>query len=134
MPRSRWPFLLAFFTLIAVIYAIKGYRASEEPKSGDALVLLRLRATGSDLSKPHSINFFIYLPTREAALNIADRIRAKGFGARVDHEGPGPNWLCLGTKSMVPDLAAIEAAGADFDEMARCLGGEYDGWETSVVR
>ena len=36
MPRSRWPFLIAFFALIAVIYAIKGYRAFGEPKSGDA--------------------------------------------------------------------------------------------------
>ena len=134
MPRSRWAFLLACFTLVAVMYAIKGYRASKESKSGDALVLARLRASGSDLSKPHSIEFFIYLPTREAAQNIADQIRAKGFGARVDRKGQGPNWLCLGTKSMVPDLAAIEAIGADFDEMARSLGGEYDGWETTVVK
>jgi hypothetical protein len=132
--RSRWQFLLAFFALIAVIYAIKGYRAFGEPKSGDALVLAQLREAGSDLSKPHPIEFFIYLPTRESALNIADKIRAKGFGARVDRAAQGPNWLCLGTKSMVPDLAAIEAIGAGFDEMARSLGGEYDGWETAVVK
>ncbi len=33
MPRSRWPFLLAFFALLAVIYAMKGYRASESRKA-----------------------------------------------------------------------------------------------------
>jgi regulator of RNase E activity RraB len=117
-----------------VIYAIKGYRAGGKPKSGDALVLDQLRKAGSDLSKPHSIEFFLYLPTQEAAQKVADEIRRKGFGASVKRAEQGPNWLCLGTKSMVPDLLAIEAVRAEFEKTAQSFGGEYDGWGTPVVK
>jgi regulator of RNase E activity RraB len=134
VPKSPWPLLLAFVSLIVVVYAIKGYRAAGKPKGGDALVLAQLKKAGSDLSKPHSIEFFVYLPTQEAAQKAAEQIRSKGFDVKVDRAAQGPNWLCFATKSMVPELAAIEAIRSDFDGIARLLGGEYDGWGTPVVK
>ena len=107
MPRSRWPFLLAFVTVIAVIYAIKGYRALEKPKSGDALVLLQLRATGSDLSKPHSIEFFIYLPTREAGKTLLIRFERRALvresieqaRARIGYASAPNRWCLISRRS-----------------------------------
>jgi hypothetical protein len=134
VPKSPWSVLLAFFVLIVIVYAIKGYRGGGKPKGGDALVLAQLKKAASDLSKPHQIEFFVYLPSEEAAHKAADQIRSKGFGAKVDRAALGPNWLCLATKSMVPDLVTIEGIRSDFDRIARSLGGEYDGWGTPVVK
>jgi hypothetical protein len=79
MPKSLWTILLLVVgVLIVIAYAGKGYRAAAEPKSGDALVLAQLKKAGSDLSKPHSIEFFLYLPTQETAEKAADQIRSKG--------------------------------------------------------
>ena len=134
MPRSPWPFLIALFALIIIVYAVKGYRGAGKPKSGDELVLDQLRKAGSDLSKPHSVEFYLYLPTQEAAEKAADQIRTNGFDVKVDRAAQGPDWLCLATKSMVPDLTAIETLRAEFDKIAQSLGGEYDGWGTPTVK
>jgi hypothetical protein len=103
VPKSPWPILLVFFALIVIVYAVKGYRAAGRPKSGDALVLAQLKEAGSDLSKPHSIEFFLYLPTQDAAEKAADQIRRNGFDVKIDRPAESPTWLCLATKSMVPD-------------------------------
>jgi hypothetical protein len=133
MPKSPWPILLVFAALIVIIYAVKGYRAGGQPKSGDALVLAQLKKAGSDLSRPHPIEFFLYLPTQEAAENAANQIRDKGFDVKVDRAAEGPNWLCLATKSMVPDLTTLEGLRIEFGGIAQSLGGEYDGWGTPTV-
>jgi len=39
----------------------------------------------------------------------------------------------LATK-IVPRLATLEGIRADFDRIARSMGGEYDGWGTPVVK
>ena len=142
-PKSALPILLVFFALIVVVNAIKGYRTGGKakdgphrplsPQEGDALVLVQLKEAGSDLSKPHSMEFFLYLPTKEAAEKAADQIRSKGFGVKVEQADQGANWRCLATKWMVPDFATIESIRTDFDQVARSLGGKYDGWGTPTV-
>jgi len=134
VPKSPWPLLLGFFALIVIVYAVKGYRGAGKRKTGDALVLDQLVAAGSDLSRPHAIEFFLYFPTEEAAQKAAEEIRHKAFGTRVERAAQGPNWLCLATKSMVPDLGAIEGIRTDFHRIAQSFAGEYDGWGTPVVK
>jgi hypothetical protein len=134
VPKSPWPLLFGFFAFIVIVYAVKGYRGAGGRKSGDALVLAQLVTAGSDLSKPHSIEFFLYFPTDEAAQKAAEEIRRKGFGTKVERAAQGPNWLCLATKAMVPDLGAIEGIRVDFDRIAQSFAGKYDGWGTPVVK
>jgi hypothetical protein len=98
----------------------------------DESVCIQLRKAGSDLSKPHQIEFFIYFPTQAAAEQAASRIRDGGFQVEVQKAAKGDAWLCFTTKTMVPDLAALQKIGRDFGALAVSLKGDYDGWGTEV--
>ena len=100
----------------------------------DELVLMRLKKAGSDLSKPHAIEFFLYFPTQAVAEQAASRVREDGFEARVEPPLKDNNWLCLATKTMVPDLKALQDLRRAFERLAWLLKGTYDGWGTSVEK
>jgi Regulator of ribonuclease activity B len=88
------------------------------------------------LSKPHDLEFFLYFPNKEAASLAADRIKAGGAGgftAEVKNSPQGDAWVCYVTRKMVPDGTKIALIGERFRTLAQELGGEYDGWETSLV-
>jgi hypothetical protein len=102
----------------------------------DQKVLDQLREAGSDLSKPHDLEFFLYFANQEAATIAADRIitsGAGGFAAEVKRSPQGDVWMCYVTRKMVPEGAKIALIGERFSALAQELGGEYDGWETSLV-
>jgi hypothetical protein len=100
----------------------------------DESVLIQLRKAGSDLSKPHNIEFFLYFPTQAVAEQAASRIRDEGFHVEVKRAAKGDDWLCYATKTMVPDLRALQKIRQGFTSLANSLSGEYDGWGTPVVK
>lgn len=100
----------------------------------DELVLVQLKKAGSDLSKPHHVDFFLYFPTRAVCEQAASKIKAAGFDVEVEEAAKGTDWLCHATRTMVPDLAALQKIRADFNSLAASFGGKYDGWGTEVVK
>jgi hypothetical protein len=100
----------------------------------DQQVLDQLRAAGSDLSKPHLMEFYLYFPTEELASKVADEIEADGYKVEVKRAPRGSSWMCYVTRRMVPKRAEIAAMGKRFRDLAERYGGEYDGWETEVVQ
>src|SRR5258708_25216662 len=100
----------------------------------DESVRVQLRKAGSDLSKPHKIEFFIYFPTQGVAEQAASRIRDGGFQVEVQKAAKGDAWLCFTTKTMVLDLAALQKIRRDFDALAVSLNGDYDGWGAQVQK
>jgi regulator of RNase E activity RraB len=98
----------------------------------DQKVLDQMREAGSDLSKPHAMEFYLHFPTEEAANLVAMRVEAEGFHAEVKEERPGRAWLCYVTKMMVPEGTMITAIGHRFTVLANEFQGEYTGWETSI--
>ena len=99
----------------------------------DALVIRQLRAAGSDLTKPHEIDFYLYFPSEPAARAAADRIKSD-FTTTVRHAAKGDQWLVLAHRTMIPreqDLAQIRTR---LSRLAEQSGGEYDGWEAEVRR
>ena len=58
------------------------FRSKEKPDL-DQSVLVQLRKAGSDLSKPHNMEFFLYFPTRSVAEKAAPPIRDAGFEVEV---------------------------------------------------
>ncbi len=99
----------------------------------DQNVLNQLRAAGSDLSKPHQMEFYLRFPTQELANEVADEIEAEGFTVEVKRVAQEKGWLCYATKKMVPEGPKITVIGERFSTLARENQGVYDGWETSVV-
>jgi hypothetical protein len=100
----------------------------------DQQVLDQLREAGSDLSKPHPLEFYLYFPTEESAHRAAERIADDGFSVEVKRAAQRSDWMCYVTKRMAPKRTEIAAIGSRFRSLAREFGGEYDGWETEVVK
>jgi hypothetical protein len=73
-----------------------------------AEVLQRLRENGSDLTKPHDFEFYVYLTTRPLARKAADKIRQSGFAAaEVSRSASGDAWLCVAKKTLIPEKADL---------------------------
>lgn len=97
-------------------------------------VLQQLRKNGSDVSKPHDFEFYLYLPTRESAERAAVKIRQSGFtAAEVSRSVSGSAWLCVAKKSLIPGKANLADHARFFEQIAAALGGVFDGWEAEIV-
>lgn len=99
----------------------------------DEAVLTQLRKAGSNLSKPHPVEFFLYFPTAAVAQGAAEQIRASGFEVKVKPSAKGADWLCFATKTIVPSLSNLQEIREKFTALANSVGGEYDGWGTPIV-
>lgn len=100
----------------------------------DELVLVQLRKSGSNLSKPHKIEFFLYFPTQSVAEMASLKVRDAGFDVEVGRAAQGDTWLCFATKTMIPALQDLQKIRQDFVALAGSMNGEYDGWGTPVVK
>lgn len=100
----------------------------------DESVLIQLKKAGSDLSKPHKIEFFLYFPSQTAAEQAELQIRERGFEVEARQAAEGTDWICIATKTMIPDLANLQQIRRDFDSLSAAAGGDYDGWGTPVVK
>lgn len=100
----------------------------------DQQVLNQLQEAGSDLSKPHPLEFYLYFPAEESAHQAAEMIADDGFSVEVKRAAQGSAWMCYVTKRMAPKRSEIAAIGKRFRSLAQEFGGEYDGWETEVVK
>ena len=100
----------------------------------DEATLIQLKSAGSNLSKPHSLDFFLYFPDQSTADSAAARIRKLGFAVKVEKSTTGTEWLCYSTRIMVPDLHELQMIRIDFNQLAAPLRGNYDGWGTEVER
>lgn len=99
----------------------------------DEFVLAQLKKAGSDLSKVHQPEFFLYFSNETLAQQAAEEIQRKGFQVQVKRAAQGDSWLCLATKAIVPELLLLQSIRRDFNALAASLGGDYDGWGTPVV-
>ena len=99
----------------------------------DVRVLDLLKKVGSDLSKVHEIEFFLYFPNSETAENVKVELVQKGFSVEISQAAKGQNWLCLVSKRMVPDYNDLAKLRYDLIAIAEKNNGEYDGWGTLAI-
>ena|SRR5688572_8268574 len=104
------------------------------PDDLDGSVLNQLVQAGSDLSKTHQPEFFLYLPDKSAAEHVAGTLKADRFQAEVQRAASGDNWLCLATKKMVLTHEGMTTLRKRFTALAAEHHGEYDGWGTPVIK
>jgi regulator of RNase E activity RraB len=101
-------------------------------------VLESLKRGGDDLSKPRRIFHWLYFSTPADRERCAELARAKGFGARnlettKKPDAKRPLGLQLHrVDSVAPN--AIDAVSLDLFTLAKENSGEYDGWETQIVK
>lgn len=124
------------FWLLAIgfLLATPPCHAGSAAEQQDASVLDSLRDAGSDLSKPHQIDFFFYFPDQASANAAAKDLRTLGY--RIVGLAPTSDesaWHLQALRSMVPELATMNQSTRELNALAARHGGEYDGWGTSVV-
>jgi hypothetical protein len=110
-----------------------GQQASAPPADDDA-VIEQLRLAGSNLLKPHPINFYLYAPTRESAERIAGVLSNQGFTVKAERSATGTDWLALATKEVIPTSTALASLRRDLTALALSEYGDYDGWEAPIVK
>lgn len=107
-------------------------RADQSP---DEQVLAALRDAGSDLAKPHVIQFYLYFPTQAVASSMVLKVRRLGLDiVRVEKAATGSEWLLLATTKVVPTKDAIERLTVELTAIAESGEGVYDGWEAEVTK
>ncbi len=97
-------------------------------------IIEELRRLESDLSKAHSMDFYLYFSSEPIAFEVARQLSAEGFDAKVDLEADEKNCLCLATKRMIPDESALNSLGISLQNLAESYQGEFDGWESEVIK
>jgi hypothetical protein len=137
-------FSLKWMYAFAIVGAlIAGYRIYQnlqklrqrQNDSWDERLIDQLRKRGSDPFKPHDVDFFLAFPAKEAAERLGARLRTEGFDADV-HESDESGELRFSLhahKSMkltVPDMKELSRRLTD---MAKEMGGRYDGWSAKQV-
>jgi len=129
--------LVALIAVVILIAAAVGaqlfFRGRGVKTSPDLWVVSQLRQAGSNLSRPHDIEFFLYFPSEVGAQRIAAKLYAQGFDVKVTPSASGkPEWVALARRSMVPDVE--ELVRAMFLGLVSSEHGNYDGWGAPVVK
>lgn len=99
----------------------------------DAEILDRLKAQGVDLTKPQTIDFFLFFGSQPDATKAADQIRPMGFTIEIrSPRGSAPDWVCHASKTMIPEAPALRTLRQKFETIASAQSGGYDGWSIAT--
>ncbi|MDB5555201.1 MAG: hypothetical protein JWL86_5185 [Rhizobium sp.] len=93
-----------------------------------------LRENGDDCRSPRTVQHFAYFPDAAPQISFREFLVAHGYDIDDEHnEAEGRNaWAVIFSKIQTP--VKIDGETALLGEYAGRLGGDYDGWETEVVR
>lgn len=125
-------FVAACAAIAGVMFFARG--AKQRAMSVDARVIAQLHQAGSDMTKPHPVEFFFYFPSQYAADRVATRLSEFGLIATVEPAAHGEEWAILATKTMVPTDASMTQPRDAFEKIAATEQGTYDGWGSAIVR
>ncbi len=135
-PRSIMSFtLLLVLGLLGLYLMLRGQSREVAARAADpdATTLAELARAGSNLGKQHEMEFFLYLPDRVAAEEVAKQLTNEGFQVEVRAAETPPEFLCLATRSMSPELGELQRLRRYLTAVAESRDGAYDGWGATVV-
>lgn len=124
---------LVLGTIFIVFFLGKKASENDAPSDIDAIVIKQLKNAGSNTSKPHLIEFFLYFSSKENANQCAQKLMAEDFQVENTYNAEYKTWLCLAKKRMIPQLKTLQELRQKFDKMGVELEGDYDGWGSEVV-
>ncbi len=124
---------LSLLSLAALVALATPRSNAEDMMSADAKTLKALAEAGSDLTKPHVIDHWVFFQDESGARAAAkDLVAARFTVVSLEKDPQGSEWRLLARKTMVPRLKDVERTSAFFEKLARRNRGDYDGWETQV--
>lgn len=124
---------LVVLGLVGVFLFLRGRAGERIASDPDAVTLAELAAYGSDLHREHEMEFFVYVPERRGAEEVARALEQLGFAVQVGRPEQAGDWLCTARRIMRPELAELQRLRGEFSALAASRNGAYDGWGTTVV-
>lgn len=103
-------------------------------QEADARVIENLKVAGSNLSKPHPTDYYLYFGVERNARAAATEMGRQGFVIKAIRPSTKNQWLVLASKPTVPSLAVISEIARELHAIAQRNSGEYDGWEAEVTK
>ena len=105
-------------------------QAADELNEENREVILRMAASGDDLSKPRDIEFSVVFPDRSSAEEFAAFFGQLGCRTSTEEAGVDPDlpWDVTVVKHMLPACEAITEFELFLKSKASPLGGRNDGW------
>lgn len=125
--------LLVLLGLVGLYLYLRGRAGERALADPDAVTLAELAAAGSDLYQVHDIEFFLYVPERRAAEEVARTLERGGFAVEVSRAEEGSDWRCTARRQMQPVLTELRRMREELTALAEAHHGAYDGWGTTVV-
>ncbi len=119
----------ASIAVARIVYQVRR-TATHRADDWDAKLIERLRRGGIDPFQPLPIDFFIAMPTLEAAQTVAGQLEAEGYTIemRESAEGGAHPVRVHAVQAMHLHVPVIRAASQRLRELAEASGGRYDGW------
>lgn len=95
-------------------------------------VMSALKEAEISVDENLALSFFLYLPSRESAIEACKIIEKKGFQVDVEESADkeSEDWLCWCNKTFIPNKENLIATGNLFLGLSSELNGNFDGWET----
>jgi Regulator of ribonuclease activity B len=103
------------------------------PQAEDLEQLAELEVRGSRLALPHPVRAMVVFEEEAPARSAREQLEHEGFRCQL-RSSPGAGWLVTAIVELVPTPGAITRLREQMEELARELGGRYQGWEAPVVR
>jgi hypothetical protein len=105
-------------------------QAADELNEENRDVILRMAASGDDLSKPRDIDFSVVFADRRSAEEFAAYFGQLGCRTSTKESGVAPDlpWDVTVVKHMLPVCEAITDFELLLQSKAYPLGGRNDGW------
>ena len=119
--RSIW-LSLSIFLMTTLIVGCSVLNTAAQ----DQAALDQLREAGSDMTKPHPFDFYIYHPEKAGAIEICGELQDEGFKVTVREGAQGNEWLCFASHSFVPSVEKLAELEEKFEGLVEVYGGEYD--------
>ena len=96
----------------------------------DSKLIERLRRSGADPFRPVEVDFFVAVPSRDKADQVAERLRAEGFSTDVRElaDSADQPWSVHAMRSMQLNVNGIREVSTRLRVLAAEAGGRYDGW------
>lgn len=109
-------------------------QGNAEEIARDSQALDQLRAAGSNLAKPHHVDFYLYLSAQSDAESAEGTLRSMGYSVTITSSENNINWICVASRTMVPTIQDLTVARGLFNSLATRYQGVYDGWEAGIER
>ena len=99
----------------------------------DGAAISQLKIAGSDLRKPHSIDFFFLAQSQQALEAIAGELAPLGYNTSISAHGAGESLSLCASRTMVPAIRTMRRLRAAHTRLATVNHAQYDGWGAGVV-